>query len=55
MQDEIRRALIEVHSDDLPMIRSYVRWVRIRRKVTDRFYFKAHWIAAPVRRFHWVG
>lgn len=60
MQSEIRRALIDVHNDDLRVIRQYVAWIRIRRKVTDLFYFNAHWVKpepvqVAVQRFHWVG
>jgi len=60
MNDEIRRALIEVHDDDLKVIRQYISWVRIRRRITDRFYTKYHWVGpssgrAPAPAFHWVG
>jgi len=57
MQDEIRRALIEVHDDDRQTIRHYIAWVRIRRKITDRFYRKHHWVVPAAQPFnaHWVG
>jgi hypothetical protein len=52
--DEFRRALLQLHSSDLPVIRRYVAWVRLRRQVQDAFYLRAHWVR-PLARYHWVG
>lgn len=52
--EEIRAALLLANPEDLEMFRRYLTWMMIRRKITDRFYFKAHWVN-PVGKVHWIG
>lgn len=54
MMDEFRNALGQSHSDDLATIRHYIKWVMFRRKITDSFYQRFHWVK-PTKRIHWVG
>lgn len=53
--DEIRCALEQSDPDDFPAIRQYIQWVRVRRIVTDIFYFRAHWIKPVEFKAHWAG
>lgn len=53
MRDEILAALLLSHSADLPTIRRFVAWVKLRRMVHNHFYMNAHWVR-PFRRYHWV-
>ena len=55
MRDQIRAALIESHPSDLNIIRSYVKWLLIRRRVTDRFYQPMHFVRPQHELVHWVG
>jgi hypothetical protein len=53
--EKIRQALQETYPNDLPDIKQYVMWLRIRRAINNFFYpISAHWIQ-PSRRVHWVG
>jgi hypothetical protein len=52
--EDITIALLLAHPDDFEAARKYLQWMQVRRKVTDRFYFRAHWIS-PERKIHWVG
>ena len=52
--EEIIAALMLCGSDDLRVIRAYIRWIKFRRKVNDRFYPVHHWVRSS-RRYHWVG
>lgn len=54
MMDEFINALDQSHSDDLPVIRNYIKWVSFRRKITNTFYQKFHWVK-PTPRIHWIG
>lgn len=51
--DDIAAALASSHPADLALIRRYVEWIKIRRRVNSRFYFQAHWVTGI--RVHWVG
>jgi hypothetical protein len=42
--EEIYAALLLARPDDLTEVRRYIEWIRIRRRVNDRFYFRAHWV-----------
>lgn len=59
MINEIIAALLLSNPKDLAVIRKYIAWMKIRRAVNDRFYFRAHWVqkTAPqlsARRVHWI-
>lgn len=54
MQD-IRAALTAAHPADFGIIRSYIRWLMIRRKVTDRFYAPVHFAKPQHELIHWIG
>ena len=41
---EIRAALLLANPDDLEDCKRYLQWMAIRQRVTDRFYFRAHWL-----------
>jgi len=52
--DEIITALLLLGPDDLEAARKYLRWIKVRRQVHNRFYFVAHWVSSE-RKYHWVG
>lgn len=52
--EEIVLALRYTHRDDLEKIRRYVAWMKVRRRVNDRFYFAAHWLTRPKGGYHWI-
>lgn len=52
---EIRIALAESHPADFNIIRTYIKWLAIRRRVTDTFYARAHWARRNHNLVHWVG
>lgn len=55
MREQIRAALTEAHPHDFAMIRSYIRWLLIRRRVTDRFYTPVHYAKPQHELWHWIG
>ena len=55
IDEEIIIALALLGPDDLEAARRYIQWIKIRRKVTDRFYFRAHWLQGPRQNYHWIG
>lgn len=42
--EEITAALLSAKPDDLEMARRYLKWLKMRRKINHRFYFRAHWV-----------
>ena len=42
--EEIITALLLLRPDDLDAARRYIQWMKVRRKINDRFYFAAHWV-----------
>ena len=42
--EDIIAALQSSDRADLATIRTYIDWIKIRRRVHRRFYFRAHWI-----------
>lgn len=54
IDDDISKAIFESHPSDLPIIRKYIQWVKIRRLIHHRFYFMAHWMKST-KKYHWVG
>jgi hypothetical protein len=59
--EEIRAALLLANPNDLEAFRHYLEWMKIRQKITSRFYFRAHWIDCSRRRqleagqqYHWI-
>ena len=54
--NQLYQALRESDPADLPMIRNYIAWVRVRRQVHHFFYLRAHWVQRPQSpaRAHWL-
>ena len=52
--DEILTTLLLLGPDDLENAKRYLKWIKIRRMVNNRFYFMAHWIGSR-GRYHWIG
>ena len=57
--EEIIAALMSSHRADLESVRTYITWIRIRRRIYARFYFQAHWLKkstgqSPASRAHWL-
>lgn len=52
--NEIHRAMRQAHESDIPTIKQYIAWVVFRRRMHDRFYFRAHWVQKSAQRAHWV-
>ena len=57
--NEIIAALMASHRADLENIRTYITWIRLRRRIYARFYFQAHWLKdstwkPSASRAHWV-
>lgn len=52
--DEIITALLLLGPEDLEMAKRYLKWIKARRRINDRFYLAAHWVADE-KRYHWVG
>lgn len=53
MIDDIFAALMLAHPSDLGTIKHYIRWVKFRRVIHNRFYFNAYWVRSG-RKYHWV-
>lgn len=59
----IFRALLDSHEDDLHAIHTYVRWIKLRRRVNEIFYSNTIMLQYERRRairvkypkFHWIG
>jgi hypothetical protein len=57
--EEIIAALMSSHRADLESIRTYITWIRIRRRIYARFYFQAHWLKEATKKpaaiqAHWL-
>ena len=52
--EQIENELLQMGPEQLEVARKYLQWIKLRRKVNDRFYFVAHWIR-PERKYHWLG
>jgi hypothetical protein len=52
--EQIENELLQMGPEQLEVARKYLQWIKIRRRVTDRFYFAAHWITRPRNQYHWV-
>lgn len=52
--EEIRAALLLATPNDLDMYLRYLQWMMVRRKINDRFFFRAHWIQGPKKVYHWL-
>lgn len=52
--EEIYAALLLARPDDLSEVEKYIRWISIRRRINQRFYFQAHWISQQSVRAHWI-
>ncbi len=63
IDERIYQALLNMHADDLTVIRQYVRWVKFRRRMHNFFYAPAHWVNRRAvlslgegrTQVHWVG
>lgn len=55
IDDKIFRAILDAHPDDLPLIKQYANWIRVRRIVNNIFYFETYWMKPAEIRVHWIG
>lgn len=46
IDERIAKAIAESHPNDLTIIKHYITWVKLRRKVNDAFYRPVHWVKA---------
>lgn len=64
--EEIYAALLLAKPGDLSEVEKYIKWILVRRRVNQHFYFSAHWVSPtqthriapaaklPAPRAHWV-
>jgi hypothetical protein len=58
IDEQIFLALMQSDPNDLPVIRRYVAWVRLRRRIHDLFYTSHQWVLPDhieENKYHWVG
>ena|GEM_PF-3457452 len=59
IDEQIFLALVQSDPNDLPAIRRYIAWVKMRRQIHNHFYMFPHWIlphkSQEPKKYHWVG
>jgi len=45
----IAQAVSESHPHDLLIIRRYIAWVKLRRKIHNTFYARVHWVSSNAK------